>query len=630
MNGNSNFIGGFSPKLAKENLKQLWYIPTLIFIFYFLAGIFPLMFLSDGYEGTWAQGCLENNNFFFGNYILYFTLIVACIMMSFYHKPEKAFALHSQPYSRAKLFNTQILTGWIMMIIPLIVMAIIYLVIMGGITIENIPEDWNWDSGKMLPLVQAYFAKDVLIWLLNSVALYTFFYGIFVLAGSLVGNTVMQVLGSGVLFVLVPVIMITIIVYESAYLVGFSEPSDLEWNIVINSNPLFAKVVEVFASLPVGEATRFKFLAEGWYFLFGVILLILAKFACFKAKLEKVGDSMIFRPVEAVITVLISFIGAAVTGMIFRLIFDSIPMLLFGMIIGAALTFFIVKLIMARTVRIFNKTNLKTFLALMIVILIFVLTFVFDIFGFAKILPKASDITSVQAVGMVTNDSTLYDHNLSISGTDMTEYPRNNYIEDSSITEKCLELNRYIVDNKCYVDNNDTYLDNSSESKGLVMMQFSYKLKNGGHFERKYTVCVDDKIAEMANVIINDKTVKDQLKIDEDYADIVSYADVDYYEDGNVYFQVTNKTDVAGLIEAYNKDIDNARFDLRKDFNYEDADTGEVYDGYDYYNSYISIYTKSDSGRDGPNINFVIGENDKETIKLIKSLMDKYEAEKRY
>ena len=42
MTNSGVFMGGFSGALAKENLKRQWYLPVIIFMLYFLTGIFPL------------------------------------------------------------------------------------------------------------------------------------------------------------------------------------------------------------------------------------------------------------------------------------------------------------------------------------------------------------------------------------------------------------------------------------------------------------------------------------------------------------------------------------------------------------------------------------------------------------
>ena len=45
---NTNF-GGISSALLRENFKQQWYVPALLFILYFLSGIFPDQ-TASGYD----------------------------------------------------------------------------------------------------------------------------------------------------------------------------------------------------------------------------------------------------------------------------------------------------------------------------------------------------------------------------------------------------------------------------------------------------------------------------------------------------------------------------------------------------------------------------------------------------
>ena len=82
---NTNF-GGFSSALLRENFKQQWYVPALLFILYFLSGIFPVLMMDRESRGYYAQTSLANNNFFFGVFIVFVPLVTACIMMRYYHR----------------------------------------------------------------------------------------------------------------------------------------------------------------------------------------------------------------------------------------------------------------------------------------------------------------------------------------------------------------------------------------------------------------------------------------------------------------------------------------------------------------------------------------------------------------
>ena len=95
-------IFSVSPALIRENFKLCWYVPALAFLLYFFAGIFPIILnLSDmGSIARYVNNSLNNYNVIYPIYMAGIPLVAAMLMMSFFHKPAKALALHAQPYSR--------------------------------------------------------------------------------------------------------------------------------------------------------------------------------------------------------------------------------------------------------------------------------------------------------------------------------------------------------------------------------------------------------------------------------------------------------------------------------------------------------------------------------------------------
>ena len=219
MDKKTNNFGGISSALLRENFRQLWFMPALLFILYFLAGIFPILMMNRESRGEYALSCLGNVNFLFGMFISAMPIVTACLVMRYYHRPDMAFALHAQPYSRGKLFDTQIFTGWLMLIVPVVITGLIYMALSGSI---QLPVYGNGTTGWE----QAYTAGNVVRWIGESIALYTFYYALCVLAGALVGNTVTQILGSLVFYFVVPALTGIVLLYSESCLTGFDSASD--------------------------------------------------------------------------------------------------------------------------------------------------------------------------------------------------------------------------------------------------------------------------------------------------------------------------------------------------------------------------------------------------------------------
>ncbi len=625
MKNKGTFMGGVSTALMKENFRRQWYLPVLIFVLYFLSGIFPLLFLK-GAAGEYAVVSLNNANFIYNSFITYIPIVVACVVMWYLHKPEKAFAMHAQPYSRGKLFNTHILMGWIMMVIPVILVGIIYMGFSGSLTVTdmvtNTPE-------------QAFTPKDAVIWMLNSISLYTFCYGIAVLAGSIVGNTVTQVLGTLVFYNLVPALIGTEMLYSGICLPGYEEPSQTTMEILLNSDPMLGGILSFLVVGISGdihaEGLGYHMIAHGWYFLFGLILIAIAKYAVYKGKLEKVGDSMIFRTVESIVTVVITFIGGALLGAFFGLLNDNAVFIFLGAILGACLSFFLVKLILERSVRIFNGRNLKILAVSVVILLIWLAAFVFDLTGYAKRVPDMNDIKTVDAAKVLSIAEEGY-------ATDQEEiyFNDSNETEDESFINKVTELHKYVTENKLYI------YDEESGKTETCNLKFVYALKNGKTMSRTFTIAPDDKAKEMISGILNDEVIKEGRKIPEEFKQVIKKADISqdiYKADGytNKYATVSgagSKEEIIRFIDAYNKDKEQEKLGLGTvvHVNYVDSADGYVEEPEEVqYSDYLEITIYYDNKDVEPRyegyepfVSIRVAQTDKNSREVLGELMDKY------
>ncbi len=619
---NTNF-GGFSSALLRENFKQQWYVPALLFILYFLSGIFPVLMMDRETRGYYAQTSLANNNFFFGVFIVFVPLVTACIVMRYYHRADMAFALNSQPYSRGKLFNTNILSGWIFMVLPVVLTGLIYMAVSGSI------ETPIYGNG-IIGWEQAYTVKTALMWIVESISLYTFYYGLCILAGSLVGNTVTQILGSLVFYGLVPALAGIFLLFSEYCLPGYSSSSETVLKVIMYSQPILGGLLS--------SATEIVLPDRIWYLVAGLLLILIAKFVCNRAKLEKVGDSMIFRPVEAVVTVVITFIGGAILGLLFGYVFDdSLGMFLLGALVGAAISFFLVKIILARSVRIFNKTNLRTFVAALVITVLFISSFVLDVTGFGGRVPGNSDIASVNVKGVSENILRLNSYD--IYDEEGTYIKNEVFTEDGEFISKVTELHQYIADNKLY-----DFKDN--ENAPSMEVRLEYVLKNGKTFERFFNIKVDEKAEELLKDIANDKAVDEIMMIPEALKNGATRADIEIQflkngeEIGYYYGEIpgSGKDDIAKFIEQYNKDrkddviteVANRYEEYPNDETYEEPAAGET------LYAYVNIYYRSTDpdaydhnyyeGYE-PCVRIGVGRDDEKTFEFMKELCEKYPAD---
>ena len=545
-----------SPALIIENFKMYWYIPALSLVLYFFGGIFPIIV---DYDNLYKISSTISNNFqnlswVFVPLLIFVPLVAACVMMSFLHKGNRAFALHSQPYSKSRLFNSQILTGWLMCVLPLLVMSALYLLLMKDVLPDTSSSLYRVNDYSM-NAENVYTARAVLGWLGDSLVIVTFFYGMFVFAGSLVGTGVMQLLISGVFFMIVPATLFIINEFCDTFLLGYVGMSDFMQNLMLEANPLIRKLA--YWNQGAGIALEMKYLGAA------IIMLVLARFAYGKAKLEKVGDSMIFRLTEEIITYLITFIGMTAFGWILYGITDSRKsMLVLGMAVGALVTFLIVKIVIAKSIKIFSRQNLISLCVYIVIAAVFTGFTVFDLGGFSKRLPDENKIQSVSL-----SNSTLW---YASSPTYM--YGGNGYSlgqnpvlsTDPEVISAMYELEKYIVEKDLFTSLQVTIEDSDSDEPEPIResVTFEYKMKNGSNFRRGYYFNLDEESKALINRVVTSEDWKayfsgaDKINLSGfESATLEAYSlSADYYADEQEKISISRE-DVEKLVAARDEDF---------------------------------------------------------------------------
>ena len=551
---NKNLLA-LSPALIMENFRMYWYIPALSLVLYFFGGIFPIIVnYDDLYKISYTiSNNFQNLSWVFLPLLIFVPLVAACVMMSFFHKGNRAFALHSQPYSKSRLFNSQIFTGWLMCVLPLIVMSLLYLLLMKEVSPDASSSLYKV-SDYSLAAENVYTAEAVLGWLGDSLVIVTFFYGMFVFAGSLVGTGVMQLLISGVFFMIVPAMIFIINTFCETFLLGYVGMSDFMESLMLDANPVF-RIISGWGESP-GIALEMKYLAAA------VIMLCLARFAYGKAKLEKVGDSMIFRATEEILTYLVTFIGMTTFGSIlYGITNDKRSMLILGMVVGGLVTFLIVKIVIARSIKVFNKKNLASLCIYILIAALFTGFTVFDLAGFAKRLPGEDKIESVKLETSTFWYASSSTYMYTTDGTGVPASPV--YSTDPAVIAAMLELEKYIVENDLAAKDAVTIEDSASNDAQLIRENatFEYKLKNGSNFKRGYYFILDEESKALINKIACSEDWK-SLFIGADKVNLAGFesATIETYSLRSDYYDESEKIsisreDVEKLVAARDEDF---------------------------------------------------------------------------
>lgn len=502
-----------SGALMKEIFRMYWYIPVFTFMLYFFAGIMPILSNMSNMDSIdyYIHESVKNMNIIYTGIVCVVPVITAVLMMGFIHKESKALMLHIQPLSKNRIFNSYYISGWLMCIIPLLITTALYLLLSFRI--------------------HAITRFDIIYWLLSSIAVMTWFFGITVFAGTLTETAVMNLLAAGVLTIIFPVLVSIAEAYCNIFISGYYKMPECVTYIAENYNPMLNMLFRY------GEEETGRTIVFAVYFAVGVLLSAWGRRIYKTRKLERVGSSTLSKTFEELMTYLVVFVGMSSFGLMMWTFSDSRLMIIVGMIIGTLLTLSIVKIIVNRSMRIFGRDFLRSLAVYSAIAVVFVALTVFDITGFSKRVPEASDVKSVE----MEDFASFYDNFIDSGFTEESNVNSKMQFTSPESIDKIVELHNYIVDNKLYAGESETGaevydLDGTPVSIGSEYIHIKYKLENGNSLERYYSVNMDQKVAQLLDDILTGEEYMEKSKLSSyinmeniSYVQITSTAE--YYDD---------------------------------------------------------------------------------------------------
>lgn len=591
-----------SPALLTENLKRNWYLPALAFLVYFTAGLSPLLMGTvqndqtsvtiGGRMLTYLDQTLNNWNTFYVLVILFLPLIAAVSMMGFLHRQDRAMAIHSQPFSRNKIFSSHVLAGWLLCTIPVLLMFLCFL-----------PYANQATDG----------ADAVANWFLSTLSMITFFYGIYVLAGSLCGTSIMQAAVSAVLFGIVPLLMWLTFLYCENFLPGYHDPAKVVVDFMSASNPLLYMAFNPYSSLSLASILI--------YLVLGLVMILLAGLAYKRAKLERVGDSMLYPAFEDLITWLITFVGMTAMGFFLYGIGGTKGFLLVGMIFGTAITFFLVKIAFRRSVRILTKENLRSLALYIVIAALFCSVTILDVTRYGQKVPSPDQVVSISRQ---TFDYSGMNREFSFPSMDSAS--ESEFLSSPEAVEAILALHQYIVDEKLY---EKEAFDEAPSSGFTTSLDFFYTLKDGSQLERSFYIPLTDEVCQLLNTVVTGQEYKEDGSLAQNISlDAVKYIQInafDYNADqtkgDEIYDDQANRIPsliidepdrLKKLVAAMDKDYYNR--------TYQTPGTGHNFGGVEIDVQILLNDSKTDYDSKSPSVYFNLKPGDKNTISVLKEI----------
>ena len=380
--------------LIKENMRRFWAIPVISFLVYFLSGVFPILMTYNHINdiADYIDMSLTNQQPFYMMAHLLVPVIAAVVLYRYLQSSGSAAVMHALPFTRAKLFNSNFLSGLLMCTVPIQLNGIILLIIS-----KPVYEQWYEDDMLTSTTIDLFTRGAVLNWIGVSLLTVIVLYSISVFTGIVTGNMFIHMLASYFFIFVVTALYGVLYMYFEMYLYGFSASGQFE-TICLAISPY----TQILAT-------------EGYFTLIPVLyyvgtfiaMYVLAAVLYSKRKLERASDSLVFDFMKPIICYIIAFLGMTLFGAYFFALGDqSFAYMYAGFAAGAVIFFIIGQMIIQKTPRVFHLASLKSFGIYAVISVLFIASVNFDLTGFENRTPAPETITNATYDGGFGNDLT--------------------------------------------------------------------------------------------------------------------------------------------------------------------------------------------------------------------------------
>lgn len=537
-----------------EMIRRCKALPVLIAVAYFLSNILPVLLSYNRLENVilYTYNCMTGSNLL--NMVIGIAggVVVSCAVFKYLHSTASVIDAHAKPLTRTQLFRGSFFAGLIMVITPVVLTGLFYLCVMGAHTSGDLMEIMkNWGYDTTFDLTHVLGGLNILGWTLDNILVIGFTYCVSCFAAILAGTAVVQALLSFVLIALPSVVYTFFLGYMNTFLYGYDGGVSLMGYLSPYAY-LSSRGEYPFASVPVTLVI---------YALISAVLVFAAVAIYKKIKLENEENTIVVPYVAEVLVILLAAIAVSMSMFVARsfLSIDTSAGAVIVIILATVVFFPIFCMIADQSFRIFKGKNVKVFIiyaAVMCLVLAFTL---FDVTGFEKRVPAASDVESVT----VTDSNLIHS---TIKG-----------MKDEEMVAIITDLHKSIAARgEATEEEQNSPVDGQNGSIGGV--EVIYKLNNGKTLKRYYPVILPvsyDAYAEF----YNSKAVREHECLNEKqpvkFGQYLTLSDAHVNEKGENTdpnnYKVPEK-DVVELTKAANEDVRNWTAENRKLFVYEEYD----------------------------------------------------------
>ncbi|MBR6825531.1 MAG: hypothetical protein IKM59_03185 [Oscillospiraceae bacterium] len=433
--------------LIRKNLSRFWLLSLGLLVILTLKGL--SLFSELSLRLTTANRLEEMiDRLYWEKHVgieLISSILIAALMFSYLHQKRGSSFFGSLPVSRNSLFLSSYLSGLMLYCIPWLLTALITTPVIASV-------DWG------NPVFRNYYFGFLCFRLVLYLVGYTMAVFSMLLCGRVAFGAVIALL----LQILVPILELLLTAMLESFLYGISVFSGVDTEFL-------APYIFLSERLSYSEA-ELPWVAMGLYAGASLLLIYPLMLLHRRRKEECVGQTLVFPWLYGILQVILTFLGYivlsaliltpfALAGTDSTIVVGSIPSILIFVI-----AFFLVKMLLLRSRKVFRKKNFLQCGLFLLVTVAVIYTFSNDLFHIVRRLPQGEKVQEVC---------------LSLSGNDYsTDNPE--AIEDlirihSHIIEERDALNKEVSDKSDYDKSQETYF-----------LSLTYTMKNGRTLHRTY------------------------------------------------------------------------------------------------------------------------------------------------
>ena len=455
-----------SSAIIKENFRRFWALPALAFLVYFLSGIFPLLMSYKDLNPMASMICsiLHNQYFFYMALSLIVPVAAACVCFKYMQQPASATYMNSLPLSRARLFNSNLLSGLLMSLLPMLLTGLILLLI-------SKPTYYTfWLDGDLVTddaAVNLFARADILSWMLQGVVMILFVYAVAVFAGLVCGNVVVHVLASFFFLFVAPLMYLVLSLYFNHYIFGYCGVDD-------------KLLTELSAWIYALRGDGYTGTLVVIYIIVSILLIVISALLYQKRKMERAGDAVTVRFMIPVVNYIIAFLGMTLMGFFFDALKsgDFGAYFYAGLVAGTLIFFIIGRMIVLKTPRVFNKSTLKSLGIYCLIVVVFFAVMLLDLTHYGNYVPDSPKQAYTNA--LVTGYGERYDANGGLFSDECFTF------KDAENVALVTAFQQSIIDNADTLKNQNAYDEANPDNPGWRSVRFSYSEDSTDYIREYY------------------------------------------------------------------------------------------------------------------------------------------------